>query len=82
MLSGVYEWSRDEIAETLAKLLTVQNLVLEDEGRIRGALKAVRLGADLSDAFIAAACERGCRELATFDKGSIKQFPSFTFSPK
>ena len=83
VLSDVYDWNRDEIAETLARLLTIQNLIFEDEGRIRGALKAVRLGADLSDAFIAAACERReCRDLATFDKGFVKRFPNLAFSPK
>src|SRR5436190_22107462 len=54
VLSGVYGWTRDEIAETFARLLTVHNLVFEDEGRVRGALKAMRLGADLSDALIVA----------------------------
>ncbi len=83
VLSGVYGWTRDEIAETFARLLTIQNLVFEDEGRIRGALKTVRLGADLSDALIAALSkERGCKELATFDRGLLKHFTNFAFAPK
>ena len=83
VLSGVYEWTREEIAETLARLLTVHNLIFEDEGRIRGALKTVRLGGDLSDALIAASIqERGCRDLATFDKGFLKHFPKLAFAPK
>ena len=81
VLSGVYGWTRDEIAETLARLLTIHNLVFEDEGRVRGALKSIRLGADLSDALIAVlAQERGCRELATFDKGLLKRFPKLAFA--
>lgn len=83
VLSGVYGWTRDEIAETFARLLTIHNLAFEDEGRIRGALKLVRSGADLSDALIAAiAQERGCRELATFDRGLLKHFPKLAFTPK
>ena len=83
VLSGVYGWTRDEIAETLARLLTIHNLIFENEGRVRGALKSIRLGADLSDAFIAAISEeRGCRELATFDKGVVRHFPKLAFVPK
>lgn len=83
VLSGVYGWTRDEIAETFARLLNIHNLVFEDEGRIRGALKTVRLGADLSGALIAGLSqERGCRELATFDKGLLKHFPKLAFTPK
>src|SRR4051794_8959823 len=83
VLSGVYEWTREEIAETLARLLTVHNLIFEDEGRIRGALKIVRLGGDLSDALIAASTqEHGCRVVASFDKGFVKHFPKFAFAPK
>lgn len=83
VLSGVYGWTRAEIAETFARLLTIHNLVFEDESRVRGALKAVRLGADLADALIAALSrERGCGELATFDRGLLKHFPKLAFAPK
>ncbi len=83
VLSGVYAWTRDEIVETFARLLTVHNLIFEDEGRVRGALRIVRLGADLADALISALCrERGCRDLATFDKGLQKHFPRLAFTPK
>ncbi len=83
VLSDVYGWTREEIAETFARLLTIHNLFFEDEGRIRTALKTIRGGADLSDSLIAAFCrERGCRELATFDRGMIKQFPTLAVAPK
>ena len=83
VLTGIYGWTRGEIAETFARLLNIQNLVFEDEGRLRSALKAVRSGADLADALIAVlAQERGCRELATFDKGLLKYFPTLAFAPK
>ena len=83
VLSSLYDWSREEIAETLARLLTIHNLVFEDESRIRGALRALRAGADLADALIAARChEQECRDLATFDKKMVKHFPKFAFVPK
>ncbi len=53
VLSHVYDWTRAEIAESLARLLTIHNLVFADEARIRAALRAVRQGADLSDMLIA-----------------------------
>ena len=83
VLASIYKWSREEIAETLARLLSIHNLVFEDESRIRGALRILRAGADLADALIAARCqENECRELATFDKGMVKHFPNFAFVPK
>lgn len=42
VLAKLYGWTRTEIAESIARLLTVQNLEFEDEGRIRGALRSVR----------------------------------------
>ena len=82
VLSSVYEWTRDEIADTIAMLLTVNNLVFETEARIYRALKALRQGADLSDELIVAtATEAGCRELATFDKGVIKRHKPFAKLP-
>ena len=83
VLSRVYEWDRAQIAETLARLLTVHNLVFEAEGRIRSALRAVRQGADLADELIAARCQdRDCRDLATFDTGLAKRHSQFAFVPK
>ncbi len=83
VLSNAYQWTREEVAETLARLLTVHNLVFEDEGAIRAALKAVRLGADLSDGLIAIVAEqRGCENLATFDRKFLKLYPKLTFRPE
>lgn len=83
VLSSLYDWSREEIANTLARLLTVHNLEFEDEGRIRAALKAVRTGADLSDELITARCrEHGCRELATFDVSMTKRHSKFAVTPR
>ena len=83
VLSSLYDWNRDEIADSMARLLTVHNLEFEDESRIRAALRAVRHGADLSDELIAALYhEQGCRELATFDKGMVKRHPKFAVIPR
>ena len=82
VLSKLYDWSRDEIADSLARLLTIHNLEFEDEGRIRAALKALRQGADLSDELIVALCyEYGCRELATFDVALAKRHPKLAVIP-
>ena len=83
VLSTIYEWTRDEIAETIGRLLTIHNLAFANEDDIRSALKAVRQGADLSDALIAAHSKHaGCKDLATFDKGLAKRHPHFAFVPK
>jgi predicted nucleic-acid-binding protein len=83
VLSSLYQWTPDEIAEAFGRLLTVHNLIFQDEGRIRGALRAVRLGADLSDELIVDRCqEAGCRSVATFDKEMIKRHRGFAVTPK
>ena len=82
VLTSIYDWTRDEIADTLAMLLTVHNLAFENEPRIYRALKALRQGADLSDELIVAYAQAaGCRELATFDKGILKRHKGFAKSP-
>ncbi len=83
VLSGVYNWSKDEIAETIARLLTVHNLIFENEDRIRAALRAVRQGADLADVIIAAHCrEHGCARFATFDRRLRRHLAQFSFEPQ
>ncbi len=54
VLSSLYDWTRDEIADAFARLVQVHNLQFEDEDRIRHALAAVRRGADLSDELLIA----------------------------
>lgn len=83
VLASLYDWTADEIAEAFGRLLTVHNLVFEDEGRIRGALRAMRQGADLSDELIVDRCRgHGCKSVATFDKGMAKRHPGFAVMPK
>ena len=83
VLSSLYQWTPDEIAEAFGRLLTVHNLAFEDEGRIRGALRAIRQGADMSDELIVDRCrEQGCRSVATFDKEMTKRHRGFAVTPK
>ncbi len=83
VLSSLYDCTRDAIAESLARLLTVHNLEFEDETRVRSALRAVRQGADLADELIASRChDNGCRELATFDMDLAKRHPKFAVIPR
>ncbi len=83
VLTSLYNWTADEVAEALARLLTVHNLIFEDEGRIRGALRALRQGADLSDELIVDRCrDVGCKTLATFDKGIVKRHRGFAITPQ
>ena len=70
------------LAEAFGRLLTVHNLIFEDEGRIRGALRALRQGADLSDELIVDRCrDMGCKSLASFDKGMLKRHRGFVVTP-
>ena len=83
VLTSLYGWTVDEMAEAFGRLLTVHNLVFEDEGRIRGALRAMRQGADLSDELIVDRCrDRGCESVVTFDKGMTRRHPGFALMPK
>jgi predicted nucleic-acid-binding protein len=83
VLSSLYDWTRDEIADSFARLLQIHNLQFEDEDRIRHSLAAVRRGADLSDELlIAMSRNQGCREFATFDAAVAKRHTKFAFVPK
>ena len=83
VLTSLYDWTRDEIADAFARLLQVHNLQFEDEDCIRQYLGAVRRGADLSDELLVAKCrELDCREFATFDAAVIKRHPKFAILPR
>lgn len=83
VLSSVYQWTPDEVADAFASLLTVQNLHFEDESRLRSCLRAIRQGADLSDELIMHVCrDQGCRTVATFDKAMAKRHPRMAVIPK
>lgn len=83
VLTSLYHWAVEEVADAFARLLTIQNLSFEDEGRIRSALRAIRQGADLSDELIVDRCrDMGCKSVATFDKGMAKRHRGFAEIPK
>jgi predicted nucleic-acid-binding protein len=83
VLTSLYHWTVEEVADAFARLLTIQNLSFEDEGRIRSALRAIRQGADLSDELIVDRCrDMGCKSVATFDKGMAKRHRGFAEIPK
>ena len=83
VLSSLYQWTPNEVGEAFGRLLTVQNLAFEDEGRVRGALRAIRHGADFSDEFIVDRCrEAGCRSVATFNREMTKRHRGFAVTPK
>lgn len=83
VLSSLYDWTCDEIANAFTRLLQIHNLQFEDEDRIRLSLAAVRRGADLSDELlIAMSRHQGCREFATFDAAVAKRHTKFAFVPK
>ena len=82
VLTSLYSWTADEVADAFALLLTIQNLIFEDEDRIRAALRAMWQGADLSDELIVARCrEKECKDLATFDKAMAKRHAKFAIIP-
>ena len=83
VLSSLYDWTREEIADAFARLLQIHNLQFEDEDRIRHSLAAVRRGADLSDELlISMSRNQGCREFATFDTAVANRHAKFAFVPK
>ena len=83
VLSTLYDWSRDEIADAFARLLQVHNLQFEDEDQIRRSLGAVRRGADLSDELLVSKCrEHAGQEFVTFDAAVIKRHPKFAILPE
>lgn len=83
VLTSLYDWTRNEIADAFARLLQVHNLQFEDEDRIRYSLGAVRRGADLSDELLVAKCrELDCREFATFDTAIINRHSKFAIAPR
>jgi predicted nucleic-acid-binding protein len=82
VLSTLYHWTPDEVTEAFGRLLTVHNLIFENEGRIRSALRALRQGADLSDEIIVNRwIDMGCKTLASYDKGMLKRNRGFVVSP-
>jgi predicted nucleic-acid-binding protein len=83
VLTSLYDWTPAEVAAAYTLLLQIENLVFEDESRLRRALRAVNAGADLSDELILAQCRTaGCSAFSTFDKAVMKNHPDFARLPE
>jgi predicted nucleic-acid-binding protein len=82
VLRSLYGWSGDEVADAYARLVTIHNLVFEDEERLRASLKALRAGADLGDELIVRTSrDRGAKDLCTFDKEIVRRHNAFARLP-
>ncbi|MCB1226037.1 MAG: type II toxin-antitoxin system VapC family toxin [Verrucomicrobiales bacterium] len=76
VLQSVYGWSDEDAMDAFERLMTIHNLVFENEARLRRAIGRWRNGADFHDAWIVDRCmEQGCGKVATFDKGMAKLHP-------
>ena len=81
VLRNLYDWPHEQVAEAFARLTIIQNLVFEDESRLRASLQAVRKGADLADELLVRASRaRGCQHFASFDKGVLKRHRPYAIS--
>lgn len=74
VLRGVAKVSPSAIARSLAHLLSLPNVRIEDEQNVRVALKAFTQGTDFADALHLTACA-GVDRFATFDARLIKRAP-------
>lgn len=74
VLSSVHDYRRTEIAPIIEKLLSSQDLILEDHGAVRMALQAFTArNIDFADALIGEVNRvRGCEATATFDRKAAK----------
>jgi len=83
VLRSLYDWTGGEVADALSRLVTIHNLVFENEARLRACLKALRAGADLADEMIVRTCrDRGATSFATFDKEIVVRHQPFAVQPR
>ena len=70
-----YQFSRSDVAKTLADLLRARQLTFTDPDSLRSALAAFVSGkGDFADYLLREqASELGCRTVATFDKALLKE---------
>jgi predicted nucleic-acid-binding protein len=74
VLSSVHGYRRSEIAPVIEKLLASRDIVLEDDGVVRAALRTfMARNVDFADALIAEVNRaRGCEATASFDRRAAK----------
>lgn len=74
VLSSIHAYRRAEIAPVIEKLLASPDLILEDDGAVRAALRTFTTrNIDFADALIGEVNRaRGCEATATFDRKAAK----------
>lgn len=82
VLSSLYGFTREELSRALEALISLGDLVFENEIRIRRAIHYFNEGGDFADFLILARAEtEGCAAFASFDKGLKKRFPKLVVVP-
>lgn len=82
VLKRGYKWNRASIYEALDALNKKEDVVFENNERIREALEAYALGGDFADHLIyIKARDQECRQMISFDSEFIKCYPDFVFKP-
>ena len=71
VLRSRYQKRRNELLEFFRLLLTLENVVLEDNAQVESALQWYSMGADFADAMHLAAC--GQNVMHTFDREFCRQ---------
>ncbi len=74
--SKVYGYTRENVSRALRMLVAWDGSVVEDDARVRDALRYHREGMDLGDAFILAFVPAGA-SVSTFDKRFVKRAAAF-----
>ncbi len=74
VLTSVHGYSRAAVAEIVDRLLTTEDILLEDSEIVRAALRTFRIrGVGFADALIGEVNRaRGCEATATFDRGAAR----------
>jgi len=78
VLTAMYDWEPQEAASAFEKLLSINNLEVENEDRLWKAIQLVYQGGDLPDGLIAEQSRSyRCHLVSSFDKSFAKKFPEF-----
>lgn len=83
VLQRRYGFTRPEVGGVLLSLLDRRDVVFEDEGRVRTAVRSFHEGLDLADGLIMEASRAaGCEHLATLDDALETKDPVFVIRPE
>jgi predicted nucleic-acid-binding protein len=82
VLQRRYGFTRPEVGRVLLSLLDRRDVVFEDEGRVRTAVRSFNDGLDLADALIMeVARAAGCDHMASLDDALRTRDPDFIIRP-